>query len=200
MEASRLMEDLLGYMERRIQYYPNTTYKAPKLVIDCGHDTTVAPMQMFMFETWEDKPEYGVNTQYCGFACNLYFELYKDRNDSAKYYVYYYIDDELIHIFDYKEFNDTVRAHIFSQDEITEYCITDEQKEEREGKKKEEEELKRREEELKRREEEVKKKKKKPEKKNCKETPLQNLLKSIHFCGLDYSLLFLQLFWELLEL
>ena len=158
MEASRLMEDLLGYMERRIQYYPNTTYKAPKLVIDCGHDTTVAPMQMFMFETWEDKPEYGVNTQYCGFACNLYFELYKDRNDSAKYYVYYYIDDELIHIFDYKEFNDTVRAHIFSQDEITEYCITDEQKEEREGKKKEEEELKRREEEVKKKEEEAREK------------------------------------------
>jgi len=158
MEASRLMEDLLGYMERRIQNYPNTTYKAPKLVIDCGHDTTVAPMQMFMYETWEDKPEYGINTQYCGFACNIYFELYKDKTNSTKYYVYYYIDDELIHIFDYKEFIDTVRAHIYPQDNITEYCLSDEDKEEREKKQKKEEDLERREEELKRREEELKKK------------------------------------------
>ena len=51
MEASRLMEDLLGYMKRRIDLGHNgKSYKAPKMVIDCGHDTTVAPMQMFMYE------------------------------------------------------------------------------------------------------------------------------------------------------
>jgi len=142
MESSRLMEDLLGYMKRRIQYYPQTTYKAPKMVIDCGHDTTVAPMQMFMYETWESKPEYGVRTQYCGFACNLYFELYKTKSGQTRYYVYYYIDEELINIFDYDEFDETIRAHIYTQDNITEFCITDEEKEERERKKKEEEEAK----------------------------------------------------------
>jgi len=137
MESSRLMEDLLGYMKRRIQYYPQTTYKAPKLVIDCGHDTTVAPMQMFMYETWEHKPEYGVRTQYCGFACNIYFELYKTKNGPTKYYVYYYIDDELIHIFDYDEFDETVRAHMYTQEEIVEYCLTDEEKEDQKEKEKE---------------------------------------------------------------
>ena len=142
MESSRLMEDLLGYMKRRIQYYPSTTYKAPKLVIDCGHDTTVAPMQMFMYETWEHKPEYGVRTQYCGFACNIYFELYKTRNGPVKYYVYYYIDDELIHVFDYDEFDETVRAHMYTQENITEYCLTDEEKEEREKQKDDEKEKK----------------------------------------------------------
>jgi len=147
MESSRLMEDLLGYMKRRIQNYPQTTYKAPKMVIDCGHDTTVAPMQMFMYETWEDKPEYGVRTQYCGFACNIYFELYKTRNGPTKYYVYYYIDEELIHIFDYDEFDETIRAHLYSQDNITEFCVTDEEIEERERQKREEEERKRKEEE-----------------------------------------------------
>ena len=102
MESSRLMEDLLGYMERRIAIADNSkSYKAPKMVIDCGHDTTVAPMQMFMYETWEDKPEYGIN----------------------------------------------VRKHIYTQEEIVEYCITDEEKEERERKKREEEERKRKEEE-----------------------------------------------------
>ena len=152
MESSRLMEDLLGYMKRRIQYYPETTYYAPKLVIDCGHDTTVAPMQMFMYEAWEHKPEYGVRTQYCGFACNIYFELYKTTSGRTRYFVYYYIDDELIHIFDYDEFDETIRAHMYTQENITEYCITDEEKEERERKKQEEEEEKKKEEERKRKE------------------------------------------------
>ena len=61
MESSRLTEDLLGYMKRRIQYYPKTTYYAPKLVIDCGHDTTVAPKQMYMYETFKNK-SYGIRT------------------------------------------------------------------------------------------------------------------------------------------
>jgi len=169
MEASRLMEDLLRYMERRIQNYPNTTYKAPKLVIDCGHDTTVAPMQMFMYETWEDKPEYGINTQYCGFACNIYFELYKDKTNSSKYYVYYYIDDELIHIFDYNEFDEAVRAHIYTQDEISEYCITDEEREERERKKRRRRRAKkkrrRRREKKKRRRRKIKKRRRRTKKK-----------------------------------
>jgi len=132
MESSRLMEDLLGYMERRIAISDNSkSYKAPKMVIDCGHDTTVAPMQMFMYETWEHKPEYGINTQYCGFACNIYFELYKTKSAIPQYYVYYYIDDELKHVFEYNEFYDTVKAHIYSQEDIKEYCLTDEEREER---------------------------------------------------------------------
>ena len=154
MESSRLMEDLLGYMKRRIQYYPTTTYYAPKLVIDCGHDTTVAPMQMFMYETWKDKPEYGIRTQYCGFACNIYFELYKTVNGPVHYYVYYYLDDELIYKFDYDEFDETVREHMYTQENITDYCITDEEREE-ERKRQEEEERKKKEEE-----EEAKKNKK----------------------------------------
>ena len=139
------MEDLLGYMKRRIQYYPKTTYYAPKLVIDCGHDTTVAPMQMYMYETFKDK-DYGIRTQYCGFACNLYFELYKTKNGPTKYYVKYYIDEDLVYTFDYDEFDEAVRARMYSQDNITDYCITNEEKEEQERKKQEEEERKRKEE------------------------------------------------------
>ena len=145
MESSRLMEDLLGYMDRRIRILDNSkSYKAPKMVIDCGHDTTVAPMQMFMYETWKGKPDYHINTQYCGFACNIYFELYKTKDAIPKYYIFYYIDDDLKHVFEYNEFVDTVRAHIYTQSEIEEYCITDEEKERR---RKEDEERKRKEEE-----------------------------------------------------
>ena len=124
MESSRLMEDLLGYMERRIALGHNgKSYQAPKMVIDCGHDTTIAPMQMFMYEAWEHKPEYGIITQYCGFSCNLYFELFKSKNVADKYYVFYYMDDELKHVFDYDEFKKTIREHIYSVAQIEEYCL-----------------------------------------------------------------------------
>ena len=162
MESSRLMEDLLGYMKRRIQNADKTTYYAPKLIIDCGHDTTVAPMEMFMYEAWKHKPEYGLKTQYCGFACNLYFELYRNKNQLNNYYVYYYIDDELIKIFDYDEFDKTIRENLYSQEDIEEYCLTDEDRKLREKEKE-------------------KQKKKSSEKK-------------IHFCGLDFLSLPLQLF------
>ena len=46
MEASRLMEDILGYMQRRIDNKDDSkSYKAPKMVIDSGHDFTVAPIK-----------------------------------------------------------------------------------------------------------------------------------------------------------
>ena len=139
MESSRLMEDLLGYMERRIDTPDlKKSYKAPKMVIDCGHDTTVAPMQYFMYKTWQHKPEYNITTQYCGFACNIYFELYKTKDDKPTYYVYYYIDDDLKHIFEYEEFVETVKNNIITQEQIAEFCITDEEKEERERKNREE--------------------------------------------------------------
>ena len=125
MESSRLMEDLLGYMERRIKYYPKTTYYAPKLVMDCGHDTTVAPIQMFMYEAWKDKPSYGVKAKYCGYSCNLHFELYKSKNED-KYYVYYFINDELINIFDYKEFKEKISAKIYKQEDMKKFCKIDE--------------------------------------------------------------------------
>ena len=128
MEASRLMEDLLGYMERRIKYDELTTYKAPKLVIDCGHDTTVGPIQMFMYQAFKDKPEYNLRTQYCGFSCNVYFELYKSKIDFSKYYVFYFIDDELINIFDYNEFYNIVKNHIYTQENLDEYCFTEDDK------------------------------------------------------------------------
>ena len=138
-------------------------------------------MQMFMYETWKDKPEYGIRTQYCGFACNIYFELYKRVNGPTRYYVFYYLDDEFIYKFDYDEFDETVREHMYTQDNITDYCITDEEKEEEQKKKKKKKNKR-------------KNKKKKKEKKMKKEKLFLNLLKIIHYYGLDFSLLFLLLF------
>ena len=116
------MQDLLGYMERRIEYYPEVTYKAPKLVIDCGHDTTVAPIQMFMYTIFQNSTKYGVKVKYCGFTCNVIFELYKSQTDNNKYFVYYYIDYELISIFDYVDFSREIKKNLYSLEDIEKYC------------------------------------------------------------------------------
>ena len=59
----------------------------------------------------------------------------------------------MIHVFDYDEFDETIRAHMYTQDNITDYCITDEEREEQERQRQEEEERQRKEEEEKKKKE-----------------------------------------------
>lgn len=112
------MQDLLGYMDRRIKYYPETTYKAPKMVMDCGHDTTVGPIARFIDSTFH----VGYH-KFCEFACNVYFELFFEGN--GKYSVDYYLDDEkLIDGMDYDEFKSTLQMNFWNDTYMDEFCGT----------------------------------------------------------------------------
>jgi hypothetical protein len=91
LESTHLMQDLLGYMESRIQHKDEITYKAPKMVMDCGHDTTVGPIARYMSSAF-NIPYH----EYCEFACNVYYELYIDKSKDSGYSVSYLLDDELL--------------------------------------------------------------------------------------------------------
>ena len=118
LEETHLMQDLIGYMDRRIKYYPETTYKAPKMVMDCGHDTTVGPIARFMATTFNIKYH-----EFCEFACNVYFELYKGNGNT--YTVNYYLDDELlINQMDYNEFKKKMQDHFWNESYMNEVCGT----------------------------------------------------------------------------
>ena len=118
LEETHLMQDLIGYMDRRIKHYPNTTYKAPKMVMDCGHDTTVGPIARFMEGAFNIKYH-----EFCEFACNVYFELYKGHGNT--YTVNYYLDDELlIEQMDYNEFKKKMENHFWNESYIDEICGT----------------------------------------------------------------------------
>ena len=118
LEETHLMQDLIGYMDRRIKYYPNTTYKAPKMVMDCGHDTTVGPIARFMEGAFNIKYH-----EFCEFACNVYFELYKGHGNT--YTVNYYLDDELlIDQMDYNEFKQKMENHFWNESFMNEVCGT----------------------------------------------------------------------------
>jgi len=117
LEETHLMQDLLGYMDRRIKYHPKITYYAPKMVMDCGHDTTVGPIARFLSSSL------GVRYhEFCEFACNIYLELYKE--DDGKYTVDYYLDDELIFKEKefYKEFKEPIESHYWNDTYMDEFC------------------------------------------------------------------------------
>jgi len=110
MESSTLMEDLIQYMDLKVNNKTNEL----KMVMDFGHDVTVAPMQLFMHET------FGVDYTTCGFACNIYFELHYEKD--GKYFVEYFVDDDLRLKMTYNKFRENVVEKIWSQEEKDEFC------------------------------------------------------------------------------
>jgi hypothetical protein len=118
LESTHLMQDLLGYMDSRIKYKDKITYKAPKMVMDCGHDTTVGPIARYMSSAF-NIPYH----QYCEFACNVYYELYIDERKSSGYSVSYLLDDELlIDRMDYNEFKDKLKSKFWNDTYMSEFC------------------------------------------------------------------------------
>ena len=121
LEETHLMQDVLAYMERRIEHYKEgITYSAPKMVMDCGHDTTVGPIARFMSSAFGVKYH-----DFCDFACNVYFELYREvKNGEEKFTVDYYLDDErLLYREDfYKSFKPKMEAKFWNDTFAKEFC------------------------------------------------------------------------------
>ena len=113
MESSKLMEDLIKYMDSKINNKTNEL----KMLIDFGEDVTVGPMQIFMYQAFD------VDYTVCNFACNIFFELHKKiRDDQERYYVRYYVDDDLRLNINYNEFKRTVLNNIWSQKDKDNFC------------------------------------------------------------------------------
>lgn len=114
MESSKLMEDLLEYMDNIINNKTNEL----KMVIDLGNDVTVCPMQIFMYKAFD------VDYTACSFASNIYFELHRkiNKEKQEKYYVRYYVDDDFRLNIIYQEFKRIVLNYIWSQQDKDEFC------------------------------------------------------------------------------
>ena len=114
LESQKMMEDLIEYMDNKIN---NKTNKL-KMVINIGHDFTVCPMQIFMHEAFD--VEYSI----CGFSCNIYIELHKEKDYNQKdiYIVKYYVDDELRLNINYEIFKRNVISKFWTEKEKDEFC------------------------------------------------------------------------------
>jgi hypothetical protein len=113
MESSKMMEDLIKYLDNKI----NNINDNLKMVIDLGHDVTVTPMQIFMHEA------FNVDYTVCDFSCNIYFELHKEEfNGKHKYYIEYYVDEQLRLKINYDSFKKNVISTIWSEKEKDKFC------------------------------------------------------------------------------
>ena len=113
MESSKMMEDLIKYMDNKI----NNITDNLKMVIDLGHDVTVTPMQIFMHEA------FNVDYTVCDFGCNIYFELHKEEYiDKHKYYIEYYVDEQLRLKINYDSFKANVISTIWSEKDKDKFC------------------------------------------------------------------------------
>lgn len=114
MESSNLMEDLITYMDKKIK---DENYKI-KMVLDFGHDVTVGPMQLFMYQA------FNVDYTVCSFSCNIFFELTKKeyKDNKSKFYVKYLVDDDLRLNIPYNEFKKKVLENIWTTKQKDEFC------------------------------------------------------------------------------
>ena len=120
LNASKFMEDIINYFDNTIDYDKNkrkNKNKEIKMIIDLGHDVTVNSIHVFMNKA------FNVNFTYCNFACNIYFELYKIKNNNnSKYIVKYYDNDLLILNIDYDKFKNKIKEMIWNDNEIDDFC------------------------------------------------------------------------------
>ena len=111
MESSKLMGDLINYMDSVIK----NKSEPLKMVIDSGHDVTVAPMQLFM------QKAFNIQATICGFSCNLYFELHKVEVIN-EYFVKYLVDDVNKLQIKYSIFKEKVLQNIWTDKQIKDFC------------------------------------------------------------------------------
>ena len=115
IESSKLMEDLIQYMESKINKKNEIN-----MIIDIGHDVTLGSMEFFMHQI------FNVDYSFTFFASNVIFELHKTKDenkDKDEYNVYYYIDEQLKLNISYDEFKKKIIKNIWTEKRINDFCF-----------------------------------------------------------------------------
>ena len=119
LSASRFMNEIISYCDDAINNNINKekgkrNNKQIKMIIDLGHDVTVNNFHIFMNKA------FNANYTYCNFGCNIYFELYKIKND--EYIIKYYDNDSLMLNIDYYKFKKKIMKIIWNDKDIDNFC------------------------------------------------------------------------------
>ena len=121
---SQTMRKILSWMRTRIErdltHEKELKYQEPKYVMYSGHDTTLAPFQLFM------KKIFGTPLKYPHFSSTIYYELHKNDSLSTRtdndYFIRYFMDDELILEIDFVNFENQVKKEMWDDEKINQYC------------------------------------------------------------------------------
>lgn len=118
--VSPIFRNLLNYMEHRILLdkggkAEKVVTSSPKFVLLTGHDTSLAPVDIFMEDV------FGVKFAMETYCTTQFFELRKEKG-SGKYLVDFIVNQKRKARFDYEEFRKKVEKNIYGEDEIKEIC------------------------------------------------------------------------------
>jgi len=107
------MNELINFFDNAINANNNKN-KNIKMIIDLGHDVTVNNIQILMNKA------FNINYTYCNFACNIYFELYKIKNN--QYIIKYFENDLLLLNIEYYNFKNQIIKLLWNDAEIEKFC------------------------------------------------------------------------------
>ena len=120
ISVSPMFSNMLNYINLRIELDKNNkpdeiNSKSPKFVIISGHDTSLAPIDIFM------QSEFGINFEMATYATSQAFELWKNAT-TGKYSIHYLLNQELKGIFDYETFKKKLESKMYNPSQIRKIC------------------------------------------------------------------------------
>ena len=121
ISVSPMLRHLLHYMDLRIDLDKNNQSdriiaSSPKFVIISGHDTSLAPIDIFM------KSEFNIDFEMAKFASSQTFELWKNGT-TGQYSVHYLFNQELKGIYIFDVFKTKINNKIKTPEEINNICF-----------------------------------------------------------------------------
>ena len=128
MASSPLFREMLTFMNRSTLRPGNLSYSDasyPKMYLVSGHDSSVGAAELFMQKAFNLNASDYYHPFY---ASNIRFELYKNgsvnetEQNQELYYVKYYFNEHLLQTWNYSFFNRTIRANLFTNEQIAEFC------------------------------------------------------------------------------
>ena len=120
ISVSPMFRSIFNYMDLRIKLDKENkpdeiAANSPRFVIVSGHDTSLAPIDIFM------ESEFGIDFGMATYASSQTFELWKNGS-TGKYSIHYLFNQKLKGIFDFDEFRNKVNSKTYDHEKIKQIC------------------------------------------------------------------------------
>ena len=121
ISVSPMFRNILHYMDLRIKLDKENKAdeiiaNSPRFVILSGHDTSLAPIDIFM------ESEFGIDFGMATYASSQTFELWKNAT-TGKYSIHYLFNQKLKGIFEFESFRNKIDNKTYNPEQIREICF-----------------------------------------------------------------------------
>ena len=121
ISVSPMFRNILHYMDLRIKLDKENkadeiVANSPRFVILSGHDTSLAPIDIFM------ESEFGIDFGMATYASSQTFELWKNGT-TGKYSIHYLFNQKLKGIFELEYFKNKIDNKTYNPEQIKEICF-----------------------------------------------------------------------------